>query len=375
MEEEIKQEQQSIEDAIHENEISTPLKLDYTIKDMSERAALVEKICSQTPAAQLTNKYLEILGDYIMNALPKEERKSRKYLTENRLVTVNKRETSFEGLAEKFENGEDGIYNLMTNERNYILTPKIAITDQDIEEVPGLKELRAAIAVVEESCKAATGRRKYLLKKQLIEMRRDQYVLKSLVHPQMKTGASAKGLNKIDLTERRWIDQDGEPQSNGLVSLLYPEHIAAIFKNYNGLKIQVRGNYWDDFYYLMEDFDKLKDQALRNEPILRDITQWKLEGKSNLEIQLLLQEKHGIKHSMEYISQLWSKKIPKLMAEQEKINYLLYYYQHERPEEATWKRCSCCKQWKLATTRFFSKNNTSKDGLYSQCKECRNKKK
>jgi hypothetical protein len=45
------------------------------------------------------------------------------------MITVNKRETSFEGLAEKFENGEDGIYNLMTNDKNMIFTPKVSITD------------------------------------------------------------------------------------------------------------------------------------------------------------------------------------------------------------------------------------------------------
>ena len=36
------------------------------------------------------------------------------------MVTVNKRETSFEGLVSQLENGEDGIYNLMTENKNMI---------------------------------------------------------------------------------------------------------------------------------------------------------------------------------------------------------------------------------------------------------------
>jgi hypothetical protein len=32
--------------------------------------------------------------------------------------------------------------------------------------------------------------------------------------------------------------------------------------------------------------------------------------------------KYGIKHSVEYISALWRNKIPKLLAEQEKRDYL-----------------------------------------------------
>jgi len=50
--------------------------------------------------------------------MEKQEKKERKILTDNRLVTINKRETSFEGLVSQFENGEDGIYGIMTEDKN-----------------------------------------------------------------------------------------------------------------------------------------------------------------------------------------------------------------------------------------------------------------
>jgi len=75
-------------------------------------------------------------------AMTKQEKKDKKINTDNRMVTINKRETSFEGLVSKFENGEDGIYNLITNDKNIILTPKISITQQDIDDIPALAELR-----------------------------------------------------------------------------------------------------------------------------------------------------------------------------------------------------------------------------------------
>ena len=52
--------------------------------------------------------------------MEKQERKKRKILTDNRMTTVNKRETSFESLVSQLENGEDGIYNLMTENKNMI---------------------------------------------------------------------------------------------------------------------------------------------------------------------------------------------------------------------------------------------------------------
>ncbi len=73
------------------------MKLDYTLQTPEERKAYVEKILEENPNPP--PYYLEILADYLVLCLEKQERKDRKLLTENRLYTVNKRETSFEGLA------------------------------------------------------------------------------------------------------------------------------------------------------------------------------------------------------------------------------------------------------------------------------------
>lgn len=74
--------------------------------------------------------------------MDKKEKKEKKINTENRMVTINKRETSFEGLVGKFENGEDGIYNMIIEDKNVLLTPKYSITQEDIDSIPHLKELR-----------------------------------------------------------------------------------------------------------------------------------------------------------------------------------------------------------------------------------------
>ena len=107
---------EAIEDKIACEDIVTSRRLDYTLETPAERNELVKKIIDETPPEQLTNRYLEILTDYIVFAMDKEERKTRKIITDNRLVTINKRETSFEGLINKFENGEDGIYNMIAKD-------------------------------------------------------------------------------------------------------------------------------------------------------------------------------------------------------------------------------------------------------------------
>jgi hypothetical protein len=164
------------------------------------------------------------------------------YVTDNRRVTIDKRETSFEGLVEKFENGEDGIYNLMTNDKNIIFQHKQEITEEDIETVPGLKELHNAIVEVEAAAKAATGKKKYLLKKQLIEMRKDQYVLKnSYVNPMRVL--SKRGGGKVNLAENKTLGPDGLPTSDGIISFFKPEHVSAILCNFPALKFEMTGRF------------------------------------------------------------------------------------------------------------------------------------
>ena len=122
----------------------------------------------------------------------------------------------------------------------------------------------------------------------------------------------------------------------------------------------------------MLDFDNIITIALENYPIYDKIVQYKIEGLQNIQIQEAIEEEFGIKHSLEYISSLWRNKIPKLIASAAEDEWLDWYYLEV--EKGQYKKCSRCGQIKLAHNKYFSKNKTSKDGFYSICKSCRNKK-
>ena len=362
-----------LEEKLEEAEIKPAKKLNYTLQTAQERSDFVSGVLQETNPEKITSKYLEILSDYIIFAMDKEERKQKNILTENRMITVNKRETSYQGLVMKFENGEDGLYNLITNDKNILLTPKTSITQKDIDDIEPLRVLREAIEIVEKEEKAATGKRKFLLKKQLIEMRQDQYSIKSAYKPPMYATGIVKSFVKADLSENITMNECQEPVSDGFISFFNPFHISALLCNYSLLKEESYGNFMNDCYYLMQDLDNLIERTLKDKyPLYYDLLIYKIDGKQNTEIQELLDKDWGIKHSIEYISSLWRNKIPKLIAEQAKEDYIMWYYTTQ--ERGQWKKCSRCGQIKLAHNRFFSKNKTSKDGFYSICKDCRNAK-
>ena len=350
------------------------IKMDYSLTSPADRVKKVEEIIANTPSERLTPFYLDKLSNYIIFAMDKEEKKQKKILTDNHMVTVNRRETSYEGLAGKLENGEDGIYNIMVNDKNIIFAPKVSITERDVETIPGLKELQEEIAKIEAQSKTARGKRAYLLKRQLIEMRQDQYVLKNTNRKPTYVMNVTKSLSKLDLPDENYIDDEGNVKSATLINLFEPKHISALLCNYSQIKEECQDKFNSDIKQLMEDLDTLVDATLKEKyPMYQDLVVYKIDGMSNLEIQEKLKDDYGIKHSVEYISSLQRNKIPKMIADKAADDYLIWHYTNV--EYGHWKKCSRCGQVKLAHNRFFSKNSTSKDGFYSICKECRNKKK
>ena len=349
------------------------IKMDFSLETPEERNELVKKIIADTPPEKLTQKYVEKLADYIVFAMDKEEQKTKKIITDNRMVTVHKRETSFEGLVGKLENGEDGIYGMIANDKNIIFAPKVSITEEDIETIPGMKQLREAIEDLEKEAKCTRGKRAYILKKNIIELRQDQYVLKNMYKKPIYCTKIVKSFPKFNLDEKIYMDENGEVHSTGKVNLFDQFHISILLCNYSRLKQDSWDNFNSDIRWLMMDLDNLIEHTFKDKyPLYYDLIIYKIDGLQNIQIQEKLYEDYGIKHSVEYISSLWRNKIPKMIAETAANEWLEWHFTFE--EKGNWKKCSRCGQVKLAHNHFFSKNSTSKDGFYSICKDCRNKK-
>lgn len=346
------------------------MKLDYTLQSPEERKALVEQIIAETP--DITPAYLEILADYLVLCMEKQEKKERRLLTDNRMTTVNKRECSFEGLVSQLENGEDGIYNLVNEDKNTIFQPKISITKHDLDTIPPLKQLREAIETWEAALKRTSGKDAFTIKKALIEMRKDQYIIKQAYQKPIIPAHLTRSMGfHVPIDDNSWLNEDNEIVIEG-ASLMDPDVVSAILCDYSKLKEDSYDQFDGDLWYLIQDFEKVCDEALADYPLYMRLVELKIDKAQNSQIQEALQLEFGIKHSEEYISSLWRNKIPKLIAQQAQRDFLVFQF---NDLGLPFKKCSKCGQLKPAHNHFFSINKTAKDGFYSICKQCRNSKK
>lgn len=334
------------------------IDLNNKIEGYEEREQWVQKEVERIGADNLSSYQLDKIASYLIDGTNPVAR--GEIITANRMVTVNKRETSQEGLMEKLEGGESAFHQLIKQDKNAILTPKVEITQKDIEEVPLLAQLREAINDLEtqlenpDLSKKAKGK----LKQTIIELRRDQYVFKNSFRQPMFSKGSGGNI---------------EEHSHYDISLHDKDQVLILLLNYDKLKLEFEDAADSDMKWILDDLDRLINKSLQNKPTLLYILQEKIRGSSNNEIREGLIELFDVDHTQEYISSLYRNKIPQTIAEAATEEWVNYIYMNKL--KGSYKKCSKCKQIKLANNRNFSINRTSSSQWYSVCKKCRNTKK
>jgi len=351
-------------------------QLDYSLSTAEERVEYVKQLLEETPSPD--NNTLTYLADYILfvrdkDQTKKERKQEKPILTPNREFTIDKRQVSYEGLVDKLETGEDGLYNLMRDDKNQILDPKEPITEKDIETIPGLKDTMQVIESLKKqiaSCTSSYRRKK--LNASLIDAWKQAYLIKGSYNKigHIKSASQIKVIATMAIPEEVYFDEDDMPRSDKPLSLLNPEHVSFLLCYYQPLKQESWEDLHGDMRWHLIDLENVAEEALAEKyPLLWDVLIWKVDGLTNEEIRDKVLRIYGEDHSEQYYSSLWRKRIPKLISEQAQKNYVEWYYTNVKP--GYWKRCSKCGQIKLGHPLFFSRNS-SKDSFYSQCKDCKN---
>lgn len=327
-----------------------------------------------------SSKELEKMADFLLEPLSKEEKKNSDIIQKNRETSRYERELSYEGLGEKLPLGEDGIQNFITNDKNIFFHKRERISEEDLETIPNLREIVNDIALLKDKRKEAPPAERKKLNTMIIQLSKDQYELKKIFKKPLyflkKSYFSHQNYGLIGDSEKDYsekiYEKDGDVYSTGKVSLSNPSNIKEILNNFHDLYCNNKNNLSSDIKWLLDELISLIQEEKKEKPLYYDILILRIAGYRNTEIQQIVKKKYNINPSLPYLSNVWKHKIPTRLAEREKTRWTIWYWKNYK-EPSDWKKCSRCEQIKPKTNRFFSKNDTSPDGLYSICKCCRNK--
>lgn len=147
-----------------------------------------------------------------------------------------------------------------------------------------------------------------------------------------------------------------------------PKHLCELYEALPNLKEKIKEENLDETSTLVQFMNTARayESLAQLEPLHKDILDWKVEKKSNSEIQSLIKEKYHHTYQINYISTLYRKvfdTIAETAAFHKTVCENLFF-----PEE--FKKCKDCGRSLLLTNRDWVKRARSKDGFSPRCKHC-----
>ena len=358
-------------------------QLDYSLNSLDSRKEKVQEIVNKhefeiinhfekyqkihlsqsdrTSENEAISKDLEKVADYLLYMDNKEQR--QKLVEENMLL--NKRQTDNrkkkEILTDNFTFVEESKRKV---NKNFKIYGKIKVLEKDRRECEDLAETGRMIEILKE---------KILLKKDskgnplsneqlkklrwyLIEIRKDEVAIKE----QLKKYITFKNI----YPSTTYFDLKHFSFSN-------EEHVKALLENYQELKLNTENMTENDFKFLLFDFEIFVKNAIK-EPILKKVFDLKVQGYFQKDIANEIYKQFNIKVTRQRIAQIIDEIIPSLITKEYKQVFEEWIFTYMT--KGNYKLCIACGQNKLATSKYFHKENRTKDKLNIYCKDCRKKK-
>ena len=385
--------------------------LDFNLVTSSERRDFIRS----KDLSKLTPKEIELCSNYILYG--KDEDKDLTSIVDRKEVQIK---TKFQSYSKTEPVSLDALlesptFNESLLRRTSTVYKKVKpkIDREKVKDIPGMKELWKEIDRVQRIIDINTGKVEmpedyqplsqktiYYLKHNLIEMRRDQYLLKDSALPtlpppqnkatyygsiqdaQMNYPVYPRGImrceNDKDFCEPRSnkgkevkvknIEEEilqRQINNKPYFSFLDKNHIYQLILNYWEIKAAIENIPDSPLHGLLWTLDFYIEKANLSEQQLLIVRDKKFR-LPNKEISKNLEKELNITHQENYISTIWNK-ITGLIADAAELNYDEWI---NRNYDKSWKVCNCCHKELLRDPRNFVKKSKSTDGLTGRCKRC-----
>ena len=351
-------------------------KLNYDLQAYQERLGLVNFLIENGEMDGYPPSELDKVANYLLYAEDVD--------AEVELKEGNKRKVSYEELIESTL-GESTIQKQGDMSIYRIPKPRI---DRSVDgDIPGMRDLWEAIDVISEQyqyCKdvldgkrdmdpnrvlVPTFQKKYFLREWMIDLRREQFLLKDAFKPVIGT---KPGFGNFAIKHDEYGMCVGPHilcPGSMMVDFGNWQHIYAMLKNYSGMKGKLIDNpfhpWWDMYDFLDELLERVRWSPEHEHILIR-----KIDKIPNEQIAKELYDINGKSYSVNYISTIWKQHISKQIV---KYAYLWWNEKQYRPDGTLrnmmkWKVCAECGR-----QLFVDELNFSKDvnGEYKDiCKDC-----
>lgn len=355
--------------------------LDFNLQAYQERLGLVNFLEEQGLLQLCSPSELEKVTNYLLYAEDVD--------AEVELKEGSKKKVSYETLIETTL-GENNVQR--SQEVSIYRVPRPTIDREKDADIPGMKDLWEAIAIVEEQykyCKEVlegkrdldperklipTYQTKYFMREWMIDLRREQFILKDIFKPIICNMPIFNGYCEPTDYIGMKIGNHILCENDMMVDYGNWQHIYAMLKYYNGMKCAINDSPYHPWWYMYEFLDELIERV-RWSPEHKIILWRKIYKVPNEDIVKELESLGHKAYSVNYISTIWKQHISKRIARQAN----LWWEEHINQPDGTlakmtkWRICPVCDRQLFADELNFGKYQ---DGTWREvCKDCTYKEK
>lgn len=351
-------------------------ELDYNLQAYQERVGLVNYLDREGLLAKCSPGELDKVANYLLY--------SEDVDAQVKLKEGSKKKVSYESLIESTI-GENLIQSQSQASIYKVVRPTI---DREKDaDIPGMKDLWEAIDYIEKEykyCKdvldgkipidpdrktVVTYQTKYFYREWMIDLRREQFILKDAYKPTMGTAMHfTRYSRKPDIIGMK-IGKFTMCENSLMVDFGNWRHIYALLKFYSGMKTVIDDNIDRDWWEPYDFLDYLIERV-RWSPEQKHILVRKIDRVPNETIVEELRQLGYKSYSVNYISTIWKQHISKRIAKH------AYLYMKEKTHKIdgsvanmiNWKVCPTCGRTLYADEINFGKYQTGE--WRETCKDC-----
>lgn len=356
-------------------------KLNYNLQAYQERLGLVNFLDANGELEGLPPSELDKVANYLLYAEDVD--------AEVELKQGSKKKVSYEELIESTL-GESTVQNQQS--LSIYKVPKPRIDREKDADIPFMKDLWEAIDWVTERyqyCKdVLEGKRdmdpnraliptyqtKYFMREWMVEMRREQFLLKDCYRPVICAGPHFQGWSEPTDDFGMCIGPHILCPGSMMVDFGNWQHIYAMMKNYSGMKAKLMDNPYHPWWCMYDFLEELIDRVDWS-PEHWHILIRKIDKIPNEQIVDELFKINGKTYSVNYISTIWKQHISKQIV---KYAYLWWNEKEFKPDGTLktltkWRICPSCGEQLFADDLNFGRYM---DGSFKEvCKKCVRKEK
>lgn len=345
-----------------------PDSFDYSERD---QVARVEAVREALDGARPSRAQLSAMADYVLFASDSgstmaERRREYPILTRNRSATISKREVSAESMRVEGMPVEDTLSSLVSDAPPESLGPRRQVPVGECGPDWRVAENGRTVDSLKRQADNADGRRRFELKRQVISTYRERAAIRESAFPTIPvvSRSSCPPGSPSPLTDDVVLDPVTlVPRGRRGLTMCDEACVRALLSDYRALSELSAGDGRSDVAAMLADLDEALEALYGGDEVMRALISLKMDRCSDADVAEEMAARLGVHRTERYWGQQWRLYVPRAVCDRARRLWLLRHW-------GRWKICRGCGRALPAHPMWFTRN-TSRDGFYSRCKDCR----